>query len=352
MNAVFAQARILIVDDEDANVLLLERHLGRAGYPNCKSTTDPRQVVDLYQAFHPDLILLDLMMPHLDGYAVMEQLRPHIAQCRYLPILVLTADMSTPARDKSLSMGAKDFLLKPFDITELLLRIHNLLETRFLYQEQQNQNEILEQRVQERTGELRQAQVEILERLARAAEYRDDDTGQHTQRVAQLAALIAQEFGLAPEHVELICKAAPLHDVGKIGISDLILLKPARLTPEEFDTIKTHPAIGAALLTGGASELIQLAENIAYSHHERWDGTGYPRGLRGEEIPLEGRILAIADVFDALTNERPYKKAWSPEQAREEIVRNAGTQFDPALVAAFERVFHQMQNSDTSLPAS
>ena len=355
MITALQQSKILIVDDEAANVLLLQRHLERAGYRNLLTTTDSAQALPLFLEHHPDLVVLDLMMPCLDGFGVMEQFRPYIEHNIYLPILVLTADMTSEAKERSLKMGARDFLLKPFDATELLLRIHNLLETRYLYRAQQDLNDVLEARVRERTRELDHSQVEILERLARAAEFRDDDTGQHTYRVANLCALIAREIGQTDEQIDLICRAAPLHDVGKIGISDLILLKPARLTPQEFEIVKTHAEIGAALLDGGASELVQLAEEIARTHHERWDGKGYPHGLTGSEIPLSGRIVAIADVFDALTNERPYKSAWPIEKAVEEIKNHSGTHFDPELIEAFERVCRrgfEIQNRKAELRAS
>ena len=206
--------------------------------------------------------------------------------------------------------------------------------------EREYAKQLLEQRVHERTEELAQSQSEILSRLARAAEFRDDDTGQHTQRVGYAASLLAQSLGLPTEQVELIRQAAPLHDVGKIAISDLILLKPGKLTDEEFATMKTHAAIGAALLSDGHSDVVQLAERIAGAHHERWDGKGYPHQLAGEQIPLEGRILAIVDVFDALTHERPYKKAWPVAEAVAEITRQSGQQFDPQVVAAFLTLPH------------
>ncbi len=207
--------------------------------------------------------------------------------------------------------------------------------------EREQGKQLLEQRVQERTEELAQSQIEILSRLARAAEFRDDDTGQHTQRVARTTALLAQAMGLPAEQVDLLRQAAPLHDVGKIAISDLILLKPGKLTDEEFATMKTHAALGAALLSQGHSEVVQLAERIAGAHHERWDGKGYPQQLAGEQIPLEGRLLAIADVFDALTHERPYKKAWSVAEAVAEITRQSGQQFDPHAVEAFLTLSHE-----------
>lgn len=198
----------------------------------------------------------------------------------------------------------------------------------------------LEQQVAERTAELGDSQIEILTRLARAAEYRDDDTGQHTQRVAHTSALLAQVMGMSESEVEIIRLAAPLHDVGKIGVSDLILLKPGKLTDDEFAIMKSHAALGAALLSNGHSDVVQAAERIAGSHHERWDGRGYPNRLAGEQIPLEGRILAVADVFDALTHARPYKEAWAVEEAIAEILRQSGTQFDPAVVEAFLQLPH------------
>ncbi len=333
--ATLQYAKILIVDDEEANVRLLERTLQRWGYTNLVATTDAREAVSLFEQHRPDLVLLDLMMPYMDGFQVMENIRASVPPGVFLPIIVLTADSNPQSKRRALSAGAKDFLTKPFDQTELLLRIMNMLETRFLHLELANQNQVLEQKVAERTRDLAAAQMEILERLARAAEYRDDDTGQHTQRVGCVSALLARALGLPSSRVEIIRRAAPLHDVGKIGVPDNILLKPGRLTPEEFEIIKPHTTIGAALLSGGHSEMVQVAEVIALTHHERWDGTGYPTRLQGEDIPIEGRVVAIADVFDALSHDRPYKKAWPLEEAVAEIERNSGRQFDPQVVAAF-----------------
>ena len=334
----FYGAKFLIVDDEPSNVRLLERQLGKWGLTNLQSTNDSREVMSLCATFAPDIILLDLMMPHLNGLEVMEQLRPWMERERYLPILILSADITPQAKQKGLAAGARDFLNKPFESAELFLRIRNLLETRFLYCHQQNQTAIAENMVRERTLELDESQIEILERLAQAAEFRDDDTGQHTQRVGYLAGLLAQRMGIDKSTVDLLRKTAPLHDVGKIGISDLILLKPGKLSPEEFEVMKSHTTIGASLLKGGRSKLVQMAQAIALSHHERWSGGGYPRGLVAGQIPIEGRIVAVVDVFDALTHERPYKQAWPVERAIEEIRSQSGRQFDPEVVAAFECV--------------
>jgi putative two-component system response regulator len=246
----------------------------------------------------------------------------------------LTSDRAPESKHRALAAGARDFLNKPFDRAEVLLRIKNLLETKLLYCQLQSQNHAFESIVQERTRDLRDAQIEILQRLALAAEFRDDITGQHTQRVGLLAAQIARELGLPEAEAELLRLTAPLHDIGKLGIPDQILLKPDRLTIEEFEHMKQHTTIGARILSGSRYELLQRAEEIAHFHHERWDGSGYPSGLAGEDIPLASRIVAVADTFDVLTHERPYKSAWSIEDALDEIARQSGDKFDPRIVDA------------------
>ncbi len=332
----FRNARILMVDDEEANLDILRRTLSRAGFWRLEATMDPREAASLYVRHRPDLILLDLHMPHMDGLQVLDTLR-EIAEATYLPIVILSGDLTPEARRDALSRGAKDFVNKPFQPDELLLRIKTLLETRFLYLEIQSQNQVLEAKVRERTRELVEAQIEIIERLAIAAEFRDDNTGQHTQRVGQMSALLARQLGLPDAQVSLIARAAPLHDVGKIGVPDTILLKIGKLTPTEFELVKQHTVIGARILSGGKFPLLRLAEDIAYSHHERWDGEGYA-GLRRTDIPLAGRIVAVADVFDALTQQRPYKPAWPVGEAIAEIDRQRERQFDPGVVDAFLRV--------------
>ena len=333
---IFQKARILIVDDEPANVDLLRRLLERGGFTQIETTTDSRQVSELYVRFRPDLILLDLHMPHRDGLEVMDELN-QIVEASYLPILMLTGDDTPEAKREALTRGAKDFLNKPFHSDEVLLRIGTLLETRFLYLQVQSQNQILEGKVRDRTRELEAAQIEIIERLARAAEFRDDNTGQHTERVGQMAALIARQLGLPVAQVGLIRRAAPLHDVGKIGIPDAILLKLGKLSPDEFQLVKTHTTIGARILSGSRFPILRLAEEIAFNHHERWDGHGYAQ-IAVDAIPLPGRIVAVADVFDALTQKRPYKSAWPIADAIAEIDRQRGKQFDPAIVDAFLRI--------------
>lgn len=335
-SATFRRARILIVDDEETNVELLRRLLSREGFSRIEGTTDPREAASMYVRQRPDLILLDLHMPHLNGLEVMAQLN-EIAESSYLPILILSGDLTPEARRECLSRGAKDFVNKPFQADEILLRMKTLLETRFLYLQIQSQNQLLEAKVRERTLALEEAQIEIVGRLAIAAEFRDDNTGQHTKRVGQMAALLARRLGLPESQVSLFRRAAPLHDVGKIGVPDTILLKLGKLTTEEFAVVKTHTVIGARILSGGKFPLLRLAEQIALFHHERWNGEGYA-GVRGSDIPIAGRIVAVADVFDALTQQRPYKAAWPVSEAVAEIDRQRGHQFDPAVVDAFLRV--------------
>jgi putative two-component system response regulator len=328
---------ILILDDEARNIDVLQRLLTRSGYREVRATTDAVEALGMFRGQSPDLILLDLHMPVMDGFAVMAAVREHIPAGTYLPILVLTGDLETHTKERALSAGATDFVTKPFEATEVLLRIRNLLETRYLHLRLQRYNEELEEKVRERTRELDDAQLEILERLALAAEYRDDVTGQHAQRVGAIAALLARELGMDEDSADLIQRAAPLHDVGKIGIPDAILLKPGRLTPSEFDVMRTHVAIGARILDGSHFDLLKLAREIALSHHERWDGSGY-NGLKGPEIPVSGRLVAVADVFDSLGHERPYKRALPVDEVIEVMRSERGRHFDPDVLDALLRL--------------
>lgn len=331
-------AKILIVDDQEVNIRLLELILKREGFTTIKSLTDPNLVMASYVEYRPDIILLDLLMPGLDGFTIMELLRRRIPDGVFLPVLVLTADVTPETRRRALALGAKDFLTKPFDPIEVILRIWNLLETRFLYLQLQQQNNHLTSQMQRTLEELDEAQTEVILRLSEAAEYRDEDTGQHTQRVGRLSALIARQLDLDDEQVELIRRAAPLHDVGKIAVPDEILRKPGKLTADEFERMKEHAPIGAQILNGSKLPLLQMAHQIALGHHERWDGSGYPNAIKGVAIPLAARIVAVADAFDALTHERPYKAAWSLEAALAELQACSGTRYDPQVVEALVRV--------------
>ena len=351
-DAKFTDAKILIVDDEQGNIRVLERMLNAVGYNNITSTTDSRSTPDLYQVMHPDLILLDIKMPGFSGFDVMNALRPLETES-YLPILVLTAQLDTETRLKAIKAGAKDFVNKPFIMEEMLARINNLLEVRQLHNSVCGEKKSLETQVVESSQELRQYQVEIIHRLARAAEYRDNETGMHVIRMSKLCERLARGLGLNDHECHLIRHASPMHDIGKIGIPDHILLKPGKLTREEWAVMKTHANIGALILSGSESEFLQMAEIIAGSHHERWDGSGYPRGLKGEEIPLMARIVTVCDVFDALTSDRPYKKAWSIEDTIAEMESQSGKLFDPHVLRVFiillsEMIAISQQFSDSS----
>lgn len=351
MKEALLEARILIVDDEPANVALLERILSKAGYTNLRTTSDPREGLKLWQEFQPDLLLLDLTMPHVDGFAFMRGVQESawLATAGYVPILVLTADVTARTRDRALGSGAKDFLTKPFDTTEVRLRIKNLLETRSLHVSLSEVNHLLEDRVRERTRaladslnelstahtDLRMSRQETIERLSIAAEFRDDDTGQHIHRMSRYAAILARTVAHDEERCSLIQMATQMHDVGKIGIPDRVLLKPRKLSPEEREIMERHAQIGHDILAGSEAELLQLAATIALTHHERFDGTGYPNGLSGEAIPLEGRIAAIADVFDALTNDRVYRRAFPLMKALDIMKEGKGSHFDPTLLDLF-----------------
>jgi len=331
------EARILIVDDEPANVLLLEKLLKAQGCSRLTSTTDPREALEIYRATPQDLVLLDLRMPHLDGFAMMAALKA-IAPDDYPPVLMLTALPDLPTRLRALDSGARDFLTKPFERLEVLVRIRNMLEIRLLHNRLQAQRAALEEAVQARTCEVTETRLEVVRRLGRAAEYRDNETGLHILRMSKISANLARRAGLPDAECELILNASPMHDIGKIGIPDSILLKPGRLDVDEWTIMRRHTLIGAEILSGHDSELMTMARDIALGHHEKWDGTGYPYGVADTDIPLAARITAVADVFDALTSVRPYKKAWPVGNAIAELDRIAGTHLDPDLVAAFHDI--------------
>jgi putative two-component system response regulator len=327
---------IFIVDDEPSNLKLLDRMLHGQGYQNLVLLEDPREVLDRYREMRPALILLDINMPYLNGYQVMEQLKS-LNDPLLPPIVILTAQHGKEHLLRALAAGARDFIGKPFDRNELLTRVRNLLDAQLAHRLLHDQKMVLEDMVRTRTEELRRTRLQVVQRLGMAAEYRDEETGNHILRMSHTCALLARAVGWSEAACDLILNASPMHDIGKIGIPDAIMLKPGRFEPHEWEIMKTHAAIGGKLLEGDDSALMRMAREIALTHHERWDGSGYPGGLAGEAIPQSGRIAALADVFDALTSVRPYKKAWTIEAAVGYIVENSGKHFDPELVALFPR---------------
>lgn len=337
----YKSSRLLIVDDEASNVKLLERVLVSDGYTNVITTQNPLDVVKLYQQHDPDIVLLDLNMPYMDGYEVMEALQETAGES-ICPVLVLTAQHFQEHKQRALDGGAQDYVTKPFDRKELLSRVRNLLEVRLARKYMSDQNNLLEQRVFERTQELQftqemlyESRMQIVRRLGRAAEYRDNETGLHIIRMSKISALMGEAMGMNAEQCNLLLNASPMHDIGKIGIPDSILLKPGKLDAEEWEVMKTHAQIGADILSGDDSDVLVMARDIALTHHEKWDGSGYPNSLKGNDIPMVGRVTAIADVFDALTSERPYKKAWPVEKALDLIKGEKDRHFDPAVVDKF-----------------
>lgn len=327
--------RVLIVDDSRSSLAFLGHVIGALDGIEIASCLLPSRALALAATTQFDLVLVDHVMPEMDGVELTRRLRAQEAY-RLVPIVMVTSDNAPALRVRAIAAGATDFVNKPFDSTELQARVRNLLALRLSQIELADRAAWLAREVERATRHLVEREEEIIWRLARAIEYRDGDTGEHVSRVAQVSSMIAGAIGLSPERCRVIYLAAPLHDIGKIGIADAILSKPGKLTPDELKVMRTHVSIGARILEHGSSEVIRTAELIAQSHHERWDGAGYPDRLSGTDIPIEARVVAIADVFDALCSERPYKRAWPIEEAHREIVSLSGTHFDPACVAAFE----------------
>ncbi|MFH1136004.1 MAG: two-component system response regulator [Pseudomonadota bacterium] len=338
---------ILVVDDEDLNLRLIEALLKPQGY-DVMVARDGLEALNKVRQFPPDLILLDIMMPKLNGFEVARKLRED-PETVIIPIVMVTALQDVEDRVKALEMGADDFLTKPVDRMELRARVRSLLKVKAYNDHMKNYQQKLEAEVARRTDELRlayhkvtTASLETIHRLSRAAEFKDEDTGSHILRMSNYSALLARRMGLNETTVERVLYASPMHDVGKIGIPDQILLKPGRLSEEEWKVMKLHPEIGKRILEGAEEGFIKLAEVIAMTHHEKWDGSGYPKGLKGPGIPLVGRIVALADVFDALMSKRPYKDAFPLEKSLGIIREGRGGHFDPEVVDAFFDVLDQV----------
>lgn len=335
MSVTFPRARILVIDDEERQLELMRFILEGAGYRQIRTESDPHAAAPALLEFEPDLVLLDLHMPAMDGVEVLRKLQALVPSDVYLPIVVVTGDPTIESRRRALADGARDFITKPYDTQEVLIRIHNLLETRSLYDDARDHAVTLESAVRMRTRELLASRVEVVERLAVCGEYRDDVTGSHIRRVGALSASIASALGVPAHTVQILGQAAQLHDIGKIGIPDAILRKPGALTPEEVEIMQTHTEIGVRILADGRSDLIRMAATVALSHHERWNGAGYPHGLAGERIPLVARIVTVADVVDALGQARPYRAGWTEERILAYVEEERGQLFDPQVAELF-----------------
>ncbi len=328
----FSERKILLVDDTKTNIDILVQAL--QGECRLSVALSGQKALDFARSTRPDLILLDVVMPGMDGFMVCRELKAD-PETRDIPIIFITAVDDPRHKTKGLEAGAVDYITKPFEISEVKARVRTHLSLKIARETLTNQNQILEDRVRERTLELEKTQAEVIYRLGLAAEYRDMETGQHIRRMSEFCRILARAAGIEPKQADLMATACTMHDVGKIGIPDHILLKPGKLNVQEWEIMKTHCDIGRRLLAGGDSDILRMAEVIAGTHHERWDGTGYPLGLSGEDIPLSGRIACVCDVFDALISKRPYKEAWPLDLAVEEIRDKSGQFFDPRLAALF-----------------
>jgi len=351
--------RILVIDDEEMNRKLLSLYLDKLGYEAVLAANGGEGLKLLDGAI--DLVLLDVLMPDMDGFSVCRAIRAE-SLARDVPIIMVTALKSKEDRLQAVEAGANDFIAKPIDVTELRIRMRSLLRMKETQDEVKRYQAALEEMVAVRTDALRLAvenlkesqktirssHLETILRLSAAAEFKDEDTADHLGRMSRYSAVLAQKYGLHEGEVELVLQASPMHDIGKIGIPDSILLKPGKLTPSEWELMKKHTLFGAKILKDSTFELLRAGEIIAISHHERFDGSGYPAGLSGEDIPLFGRICAVADVFDALTSKRPYKEAFSNEKSLEIMGAGRGSHFDPRILDLFFEHFDEITHIQKS----
>ncbi len=349
-------AKILIVDDEPINVKVCQKYLHELGYKKCIGLTDSTRTIAVILDERPDVVILDVMMPIVSGVDVLKLIRRH-DELTHLPVLILTASADRTTKLTVLNLGATDFLTKPIDPSEMAPRVRNVLSVKRYHDSLRNHAQALEEAVRQRTAELESSRMDVIHCLARAVEYRDDHTGRHVERVGRYSGMIARTLGMDPTTSSMIELASQLHDVGKIGVPDDILLKPGRLTPEEYERmqkhtlfgrkiveqmserewekLRQHVQIGCRILDAPRSPLLTMASRIALTHHERWDGSGYPLGLAGEDIPIEGRITAVADVFDALSSVRPYKPSYPIDKCFNILRSESGSHFDPRVIEAF-----------------
>ncbi len=333
---------VVIIDDEFTSRVILEK-IVQSVQKNIivKTFADPIAAIAWIKNNQPDLIMVDYMMTGMTGLEAVRQMR-QIYSLEGVPIVVVTSIEERHIRHRVLESGATDFIIKPIDPYECRVRCRNMLNLRLQQKIILNRSQFLVQRVADATEQIRLREQETLLRLAKAGEYRDENTGNHIVRMAKYSRLIGEGLSLSEEQCQLIELAAPMHDIGKIGIPDHILLKPGRLSIDEFDIMKTHPVIGFQILQNSPSKYLSLGATIALAHHEKFDGSGYPYGSKGDEIPLEARIVAVADVYDALTSTRPYKKGWSTEDGLSFLNQYKGSHFDPNCVEAFVAKFSEI----------